>query len=169
MSPLQPTRRSLLAVCVATVAPIAGCSDTADDASGPVQNSGTGTDLENLDLREANVVDVSVTRENGRATFEVALHHDDEGEGGYANWWQVESLDGERLGRRDLTHPHAEQPFTRSETVDVPADTSCVVVRGHDQTHGYGGQTMLVAIDSGAVQQVRQGAEPASFDASDCP
>jgi hypothetical protein len=44
-----------------------------------------------------------------------------------------------------------------------------VVVRGHDQTHEYGGQAMLVNLDSGATRAVDQGPESQSFDASDCP
>jgi hypothetical protein len=44
-----------------------------------------------------------------------------------------------------------------------------VVVRGHDQTHGYGGRAALVALDSGATRFVEQGSEPRSFSAGDCP
>jgi len=49
----------------------------------------------------------------GDVRFEVTLYHDD-GEHGYANWWQVESLDGERLGRRDLLHAHGTPPASWS-------------------------------------------------------
>ncbi|MFB6261112.1 MAG: MBL fold metallo-hydrolase, partial [Thiohalorhabdaceae bacterium] len=97
--------------------------------------------------------------------FEVTLHHDDDGEAGYADWWQVESLDGERLGRRDLAHPHGTRPFTRSTTLDLPADTRYVVVRGHDQDHGYGGQVAVVDLTSGAAERIRQGPEADGFDA----
>jgi hypothetical protein len=122
-----------------------------------------------LDLREANVVGVETDRQGTMVTFDVTLHHDDDGEDGYANWWQVESLDGTRIGRRVLTHPHSRQPFTRSDTFEIPTDTACVVVRGHDQTHGYGGQAMLVNLDAGTTRAVRQGSEPHSFSASECP
>ena len=94
----------------------------------------------------------------------MALHHDDDGEEGYANWWQIERLDGTRLGRRELLHAHSEQPFTRSATVAVPEDVARVVVRGHDRTHGYGGAAALVALDDGSVRFVDQGPEPRSFD-----
>jgi len=138
-------------------------SDDTDDGDGEVP------DVEDLDLREANVVDVAFAEEDGSFQFDVALHHDDGGEDGYANWWQVERLDGSRLGRRDLLHAHSQQPFTRSETIDVPDDVTCVVVRGHDQTHEYGGVAMLVNLDSGATQAVTQGSDPQSFDGGDCP
>jgi hypothetical protein len=65
-------------------------------------------------------------------------------------------------------HAHSQQPFTRSETVEVPGDT-CIVVRGHDQTHGYGGQVMIVDVESGATSTVRQGRERQSIDESYCP
>jgi len=143
------------------------------DATGTTDTGSTGqtsTSAEQrLDLREANVVDVAVASADGRYTFDVTLHHDDDGEDGYANWWQVERLDGTQLGRRDLLHAHSRQPFTRSETVDVPADVTCVVVRGHGETHGYGGQSMTVDVESGAVRAIDQGPEPRPVDESDCP
>jgi hypothetical protein len=135
-------------------------SDT-DDAT-DVTTTGTAT----LDLREANVTAVAVDPDGDQYRFEVTLYHDDDGEDGYANWWQLETLDGERLGRRDLGHAHGTRPFTRSATVAVPADTTCVVVRGHDQTHGYGGQAMVVTLADGTTRTVRQG--PAREPISRC-
>jgi hypothetical protein len=148
-----------------------GGDDSSGDDSGGDDSSGDDSDGETdeLDLREANVVDVTVEEEGGEYTFDVALHHDDDGEDGYANWWQVERLDGTRLGRRELRHAHSRQPFTRSETVPVPEGVDCVVVRGHDQTHGYGGRVMLVDLDSGRRRTVDQGPEPRSFGPGDCP
>jgi hypothetical protein len=124
---------------------------------------------EGLDLREANVVEVAFDRGDGTVRFDVTLYHDDDGEAEYANWWQVETLDGDRLGRRELLHAHSTAPFTRSETIEIPDGVTCVVIRGHDQIHGYGGQTALVNLESGKTILVRQGAERRSFDASACP
>jgi hypothetical protein len=187
---LPRTRRSVLLAASALVAGLAGCqsdgadedgsedgtpTDDADGGSPPeAGGGGTATDSggdgeDSLDLQEANVVDVDFEAEGGSYRFDVALHHDDGGEDGYANWWQVETLDGERLGRRDLLHPHSQQPFTRSETISVPDDTTCVVVRGHDETHDYGGQALLVDLASGDTRSVRQGGESRSFTAEDCP
>ena len=45
------------------------------------------------DLREANVTDVAIEDSNGGYRFSVTLFYDD-GEDGYANWWQVETPDG---------------------------------------------------------------------------
>jgi hypothetical protein len=161
---------------VAVAAGFAGCAG--DDTTG----ERTGTDppepgtaaasgdagSTDRDLREANVVAVAVERSADGYRFDVTLIHDDDGEDGYANWWQVETLDGERLGRRELAHPHGTREFTRSATVAVPDGTACVVVRGHDQTHGYGGQAMLVTVETGATTAVRQGSERAAMDGREC-
>jgi len=164
------TRRGLLdGLVVATVGALAGCIDTGETES---TNDADATDNESgeLDLQEANVVSVEATAQQESYEFTVGLRHDDAGEDGYANWWQVERLDGTRLGRRDLLHSHPnEQPFERSETVDVPSDVDCVVVRGHDQTHGYGGRAVIFTLESGASRAVDQGAEPESFADVDCP
>lgn len=149
---------------------------TPTDATGtqPATSGPTGSPTpagSGLDLREANVTGVSISDagSDGTVEFDVTLHHDDDGEEGYANWWQVERLDGTRLGRRDLRHAHGTREFTRSATVEVPEDVTCVVVRGHDQTHEYGGRAALMNLESGEVGFVDQGPEPRSFSESDCP
>jgi hypothetical protein len=123
----------------------------------------TGAAGDDLDLREANVVGVAFERDGGSSTFDVTLLHDDGGEDGYANWWQVETLAGERLGRRKLRHAHGTRRFTRSETIELPEATR-VVVRGHDRTHGYGGRAAIVDLEAEESEGVRQGPEPRSFE-----
>ena len=123
-----------------------------------------------LDLREANVVSIGIDDSDGASTFTVGLHHDDAGEVGYADWWQVETPDGTQLGRRDLLHAHENnQPFERSETIEIPDDVTCVVVRGHDQTHGYGGRAVVVKLDTGGQNAIFQGSERQTVSESDCP
>lgn len=172
-------RRHYLRLAGGAVAAISLAGCTEGDSGGatpgtasprPDSTGGGGTPTKDeLDLREANVVDVSVEGGDGSYDVSVALHHDDEGEPGYANWWQVEALDGDQFGRRNLSHAHGTTEFTRSTTVDVPADQPCVVVRGHDQTHGYGGQAMLLSLDAESVVPKRQGSDPQSFTEADCP
>lgn len=140
-----------------------------DDGGTEEGETETGTTDEDLDLREANVVAVTFSEEEeGTYNFDVTLYHDDNGEDGYANWWQVESLDGDCLGRRVLTHAHGTQRFTRSETIET-GDRNCVVVRGHDQTHGYGGRAVVVNLETAETNGYLQGKEPSSFDEEDCP
>ena len=148
-----------------------GSTDNAPNGGG--EDDEAGSDASNgdeLDLAEANVVGVEVEPAGPEDAYEfaVTLHHDDDGEDGYADWWQLGDLDGNRLGRRELAHPHARQPFTRSATIEV-GSASCVAVRGHDQTHGYGGQAVLFNLDSGATATVSQEADPRPFDSTDCP
>jgi len=164
------TRRGLLAGAAGLGAGLAGClgGDGAGDTATPTATS-TGTRTADLDLREANVTAVAVEAAgDGEYRFDVTLYHDDEGEDGYADWWQVETRDGDRLGRRDLAHAHGTREFTRSATVAVPDGAWPVVVRGHDQTHGYGGRAALVARD-GTVCPVEQGPEPVDVAGWSCP
>jgi len=174
-------RRSVLATCgTGLVAVLAGCLGSGGGGGGDepaAGNSGTETTSTTaaggspdettasgssgaLDLREANVVGVAIERSGGEYTFDVTLHHDDDSELGYANWWQVETLGGKRLGRRELLHAHGSEPFTRSATIAVPQGVSRVIVRGHDEVHGYGGQAMIVTLPGGEAEVVNQGAEP---------
>ena len=190
MYDLTPTRRRVVAATAGTLAGVtAGCSgdrdggsgsgtaDTADtdaptDAPEPTDTDApepTDTDGQDLDLREANVVGVTVESDGDTYDFDVTLHHDDGGEDGYANWWQVERLNGEQLGRRELRHAHSQQPFTRSTTVEIHDDVACVVVRGHDETHGYGGRAAAVDLASGTSRGIDQGPERRPIDPEECP
>lgn len=167
----NPSRRTYLAgLGVMVGAALAGCSEsslprssggTTQPDTSPSESEAGGTD--DLDLREANVVGVTVDPLNGDWRFDVTLFHDDDDEDGYANWWQVETRDGQSLGRRELLHAHGTREFTRSKTISIPDDVSDVVVRGHDQTHGYGGQAMIVTVQTGETEAVQQGSEPDSF------
>lgn len=139
-------------------------SDTAKEQATP-----SPTADGDLDLREANVTGVTVEQVGGRTfEFSVTLYHDDDGEGGYANWWQAETRDGKRLGRRELLHAHGTHEFTRSEEMEIPERVDCVVVRGHDQTHEYGGQAGLVRLSTGETRFVDQGPEQSSLADEDC-
>ena len=152
--------------------PVTGENESAsksDDTSTTAENETETGDADTLDLREANVVGVTVDDSGSATDFAVELHHDDDGEDGYANWWQVETLDGTQLGRRELTHPHDEQPFERSKTIEIPDNVTCIVVRGHDQTHDYGGRAVVVNLDSGEQNTIRQGSTQHALSEDDCP
>lgn len=158
-----------------------GDGPSADDSGGEGGSGGeeganasdsdeAGGENGDLDLQEANVTAVSIEEVGNREfEFSVTLYHDDEGEDGYADWWAVETKDVEELGRRELTHGHGTEEFTRSGTVEIPEGVSCVIVRGHDQTHGYGGQAMLVSIPSGATAANQQGSDPSPLADVECP
>jgi len=117
----------------------------------PVELSTPATTFEEFDLREANVLNVAFQHLDGdQYRFDVTLLHNDVDEApDFADWWQVEDLDGNLLGRRVLTHSHDNLPFTRSGTIAVPESTTQVIVRGHDMRHGYGGRSMHVDLLTG--------------------
>jgi len=71
--------------------------------------------------------------------FSVTLSHPDTGWDHYADAWEILDADGNRLGIRELAHPHeAEQPFTRSLSgVVIPVGTDTVYVRGRCNVHGW--------------------------------
>ena len=161
-------RRRYLCLVGGCLGTIAGCVSSRNGET----PAGSPTDTESptgLDLREANVIEVQAQQIADGWRFDVTLYHDDDGEEGYANWWQVEQLDGTRLGRRELAHAHGTREFTRSASIQIPAGVTCVVVRGHDQTHGYGGRVILLELDRGSKRAINQGSAPRSFSRSDCP
>jgi hypothetical protein len=136
---------------------IAACSPvsptpTLQPTISPVTESPKETTMpKELDLREANIVAVTLEQvKDNEFLFNVTLQHDDEGEApNFADWWQVEDLKGNVLGRRVLLHAHSNQPFTRSTKVIIPTDIDTVIIRGHDMLHDFGGQAMRMELATG--------------------
>ena len=98
---------------------------------------------------EADVLKVNAECDQQRSCrFSVTVSHSDEGWDHYANRWEVLTESGDILATRVLHHPHVnEQPFTRSlGQVKIPEPLDHVVVRAHDSTHAYGGETTFVEL-----------------------
>lgn len=72
--------------------------------------------------------------------FDVTISHPDTGWDHYADGWEVVDAEGNRLGFRELLHPHVdEQPFTRSlNGVAIPPGTDRVFVRARCSVDGWG-------------------------------
>jgi hypothetical protein len=104
-----------------------------------------------LDLRYAQVLETTYENlESSQVRFDVTLVHDDDAESPqFADWWQVEDLSGNILGKRILTHSHGTLPFTRSAEIEVPSDVESVIIRGHDMLHGFGGQVLQLNLITG--------------------
>lgn len=85
------------------------------------------------------VVDVTASRSGDSWRFSVTLLHADTGWDNYADAWEVRDADGNRLGIRELAHPHVnEQPFTRSQSgIVIPNGTTSVFIRGRDNVDGW--------------------------------
>lgn len=82
---------------------------------------------------------------NGR--FDVTLTHPDTGWEHYADGWRVELADGTVLGTRVLGHPHVnEQPFTRSDQIEIPAGVTEVFVRASCNVDGWAEATTAVTL-----------------------
>ena len=83
----------------------------------------------------------AVSVKDNRWRFNVTLSSSYDTPQRYADAWRVLDEKGEELGIRILGHDHAsEQPFTRSATIQLPADTTVVFVEGRDKANGWSGQ-----------------------------
>jgi hypothetical protein len=66
----------------------------------------------------------------------------------YADGWRVLAPDGTVLGKRELTHPHGGQSFTRSQSgLEIPQDIQEITIEGRDLKNGYGGDTVTVPVE----------------------
>jgi hypothetical protein len=94
----------------------------------------------------ADVIDVEIGGD-GPYTFAVTVSSPDTGWDKYADEWRIESVTGDVLGVRELTHPHVdEQPFTRSLSgVEVEAGTD-VIVTARDSVEGYCGEPVSLTV-----------------------
>ncbi|GAB4389518.1 hypothetical protein [Albidovulum sp.] len=89
----------------------------------------------------ATVEEVTARREADGWTFSVTLSHPDTGWDHFASGWEILDPEGNRLGYRELTHPHVEeQPFTRSLAhVRVPEGLAYVLIRPRCTLDGWSG------------------------------
>lgn len=92
------------------------------------------------------VTDVRATASGDTWRFDVTILHLDTGWDHYADGWDVLDVAGNRLGFRELAHPHeTEQPFTRSlGGVVIPEGTSQVQIRARCSVDGWSVETTLV-------------------------
>lgn len=88
------------------------------------------------------VVAVNVTGDR----FDVTVEHADTGWDHYADGWEVLDADGNRLGFRELFHPHVdEQPFTRSQSgIRIPEGATVVYVRARCSVGGWSDELFAV-------------------------
>ena len=80
--------------------------------------------------------------------FDVTLSHPDSGWDHFADGWEVLDAAGNRLGYRELFHPHVdEQPFTRSlRNVMIPDGTTEVFIRVRCNRDNWSGALHPVAL-----------------------
>lgn len=81
--------------------------------------------------------------------FHVTLSHPDTGWDHFADGWEVLDAEGNRLGFRELMHPHVkEQPFTRSLSgVAIPDGTREIFVRARCSRDGWASEAVRIGIE----------------------
>ncbi|NER16647.1 hypothetical protein [Spongiivirga citrea] len=88
---------------------------------------------------EAEVTEVTFTKNENDYTFSVRIKSPDTGCEQYANWWEIITEDGDLVYRRILGHSHVtEQPFTRSGGPVSVTEDQILIIRGHMNNSGYG-------------------------------
>jgi hypothetical protein len=94
------------------------------------------------------VVEVATSLAGVGWRFDVTLSHPDTGWDHYADGWEVLDAAGNRLGYRELFHPHEEeQPFTRSlSNVMIPDGTTEVFIRARCNRDGWAGEMHRVTL-----------------------
>jgi len=94
------------------------------------------------------VVDATASTSNGTSwRVDVTLSSEYDSPARYADAWRVLDADDNELGVRVLGHDHAnEQPFTRSTTVEIPADITTVFIEGRDQLNGWSGERFALIL-----------------------
>lgn len=108
-------------------------------------------DTYSTSLEFAQVTHVLATQKSdGNWCFATSVRHNDQGWEHYADGWEVIDLKGNKIGSRQLHHPHDnEQPFTRSQcNIKVPSGISKVIVQAKCNKHGFGGKPMLVDLST---------------------
>lgn len=144
--------RILLSLWLASLLILSGCGESATPKSDAQQssNSQANTSPETAasgdgktfgdKFPEVLAVDAEFAEGKGWR-FNVTLSSAYDTPKRYADAWRVLDDQGNQLGIRVLGHDHAsEQPFTRSATIQIPADMGVVFVEGRDQENGWSGQ-----------------------------
>lgn len=95
------------------------------------------------------VVAADFEKSEDRWNVHVTLEHPDSGWEHYADAWEVLDAEGNRLGIRELAHPHVnEQPFTRSLFgVEIPEGTKVVYVRARCIVDGWNEDSVAVELN----------------------
>ncbi|SMY06194.1 hypothetical protein [Flavimaricola marinus] len=95
-----------------------------------------------------DVVEVRAAQTGATWRFDVTVLHSDTGWDHYADGWEVLDANGNRLGFRELLHPHeTEQPFTRSLSgVAIPPELDSVQIRARCSVDGWSTETTTVEL-----------------------
>jgi hypothetical protein len=147
-----------------------GEGDEGAGDDGNTGDGGSGDDGTGGDPLVSNVEAVIVTGEEWAYTFAATLRSPDVDCKQYSNWWEVLTPAGTVVYRRILDHSHAdEQPFTRDGGPVTVKSTDALIVRGHFDPTGYGGQAMEGSVAKGFVKAPEIGKDFAADVEDDAP
>lgn len=137
-------RLFVVMISVLLAAGLSACSGESSGTSGDESDSGPASGEQFPDIESAEISGDP----GGPYSFAVTMSSPYDTPDRYADSMRVRSADGDVFGERPLTHDHAgEQPFTRDiSDVQIPDGVTEVLVEGHDQKSGWGGDTVTVAI-----------------------
>ena len=151
-------KKMLTAIVVFSVATaFPGCSESTLDAeqgnSQPASVSSKSAEASETTYGDKfpEVLEVAaVPNDKSKWHFSVTLSSAYDSPNRYADAWRVLDDQDQELGIRELGHDHAtEQPFTRSETIEIPSEVKVVFVEGRDQGNGWSGQRFEYQLPSG--------------------
>ena len=96
----------------------------------------------------AQILSANAARADMGWHFEVTVRHNDVDWDHFADGWEVVDSSGNRLGYRELYHPHIdEQPFTRSLSgIMIPDGLREVFVRVHCSRDGWSEQKVAIKL-----------------------
>lgn len=171
--PRRSRRRFLTASGGVAATVLAGCSNVLPGGDDDAPEITPNTDDENDDEdatptrvtppgipSETHVTSLQYKTKGSTRTFYVTLSPADSG----ADWWQIETLGGEKITRRSFDEARTGDRFTTTKDLEVDDGTDAIVVRGHSVNGGYGGQVMLANLETGYIVAEQQEDEPASFE-----
>jgi hypothetical protein len=142
---------------------LAGCSSIlpggGDDPDVNMSGGNASTKTPPGPAGETHVTGLHYKKTDGSREFFVTLDPSNSG----ADWWQVETLDGEKLARKEFGSTKTGDRFTTSKMVDIDDEIDAIVVRGHSVKGGYGGNVMLADLTEGYITLERQGQKRKSF------
>jgi hypothetical protein len=144
--------RTLSAASLVVLAIAAAGLGCGDDDPGSATAPVDGAPEPGAGQRFPEIVAVGATPSGaGAYDFAVTISSPYDSAERYADGWRVLGPDGEVLGEMELLHDHAsEQPFTRVQTgVEVPENTTEVLIEGRDLENGYGGKPFAVVLPNG--------------------
>ena len=95
------------------------------------------------------IVATEFTKTGDTWRVDVTLRHPDTGWDRYTDAWEILGENGNRLGIRELAHPHVnEQPFTRSLFgVVIPEGAQTVFVRARCNVDGWNADQIAVQLN----------------------